>query len=220
MKLFVICSVDWSKGADKIDYTTAKGKVSDVANVVVEFINFLTLEKRYSEPSKIQLVGHSLGAHIAGLTGRRINPKYGKINAIFALDPAGPDFYGEKQADNRLHKDDAAYTQAVHTNSKCYGYELTLAHADFYVNCGARQPGCSFVIGNLCSHRRAYELFAESISSPNFISTGCSSCSANISVETCMKEDHMIAMGGLPWNYGAKGIFYVETNDKSPFARE
>ncbi|KAG5668796.1 hypothetical protein PVAND_016722 [Polypedilum vanderplanki] len=39
--------------------------------------------------NRINVIGHSLGGHVAGHTGKRTN---GRIQAIFATDPAGPLF--------------------------------------------------------------------------------------------------------------------------------
>lgn len=63
------------------------------------------------------------------------------------LDPAGwlftkpfivPKYY-------RLHKDDAKFVQAIHTDTNYFGLgsDLDFGHQDFYPNSGASpQPGC------------------------------------------------------------------------------
>lgn len=122
-------SVDWSIGAGTLDYRVARYRVSAVAEVTVKFINFL-LNNKYSKTSQIIIVGHSLGAHIAGLTGRKLK---GHLYAIIALDPAGPLFLKENSKDT-FKRDDAQYTQAIHTNAGVLGYRSPLAHADFYPN--------------------------------------------------------------------------------------
>jgi hypothetical protein len=37
--------------------------------------------------SRIIFAAHSLGAHVAGITGKRVTS--GRVQAIFAMDPAG-----------------------------------------------------------------------------------------------------------------------------------
>lgn len=60
--------------------------------VVANFINFLVSSKTTTFNS-IAIVGHSFGAHIAGLTGKKTVG--GKVKSIVGLDPASQvmDFY-------------------------------------------------------------------------------------------------------------------------------
>lgn len=44
------------------------------------------IEKWNLPPNQIKIIGHSLGAHLAGLTGSHLN---GEVDEIIALDPAG-----------------------------------------------------------------------------------------------------------------------------------
>lgn len=92
-----------------------------------------------TQNSNVIIAGHSLGAHIAGLTGKRTN---GKIHAIFGLDPGGPLFsYGA--VNDRLAADDAVYTEGIRTNAGGnFGFDVPICHADFYPNWGTAQPGC------------------------------------------------------------------------------
>lgn len=78
----VICPVDWSRMArftyeDSANYTVGTGKY--LAEVIRELpINIDTLT----------LVGHSMGAHIVGITGSELNGKVPKIfgkNGIYLL---------------------------------------------------------------------------------------------------------------------------------------
>lgn len=50
-----------------------------------------------------------------------------------------------------------------------------VGHADFYPNGGARQPGCGLDLLGSCSHNRAWQYFAESISSNSFVGINCGS---------------------------------------------
>jgi hypothetical protein len=86
---------------------------------------------------RINIVGHSLGAHCAGHTGKRTS---GRIQAIFGTDPAGPLF--STGNNDRLAVGDAVYTEALHTNAGVLGFDSPITTAAFYPNWGTSQPGC------------------------------------------------------------------------------
>lgn len=46
---------------------------------------------------------------------------------------AGPGF-SLKDNKTRLAINDAIYTEAIHTNTGCYGFKEPICHADFYPN--------------------------------------------------------------------------------------
>lgn len=58
------------------------------------------------------------------------------------LDPAKPLFVFAKN-DRRLGKDDAEFVDVIHTDVMQRGVLAPAGHADFYVNGGFDQPGCS-----------------------------------------------------------------------------
>ncbi len=62
----VVVVVDWGKGAQTINYLSARDRVNQVGPRVAEFINFLVSKKLVSSHKKINIIGHSLGAHTAG----------------------------------------------------------------------------------------------------------------------------------------------------------
>lgn len=81
------------------------------------------------------------------------------------------------------------------------------------------QPGCSIIdsYGSIgCSHSRAYELFAESIISAKFLSQRCENLN-QARKQTCSGAKD-VSMGKEPGNIGLRGIFYLKTNKKAPFA--
>lgn len=90
--------------------------------------------------SKLIVIGHSLGAHIAGIAGQQVTA--GKLPIIVGLDPAFP-LFTRNNATNRLSADDAEYVQVIHTNGGRLSISYPVGDADFYVNWGNDQPGCS-----------------------------------------------------------------------------
>lgn len=61
------------------------------------------------------IVGHSLGAHIAGIAGKKIS-KLNKIGSIVGLDPAAI-LFNVNHTELRLANTDAEYVQIIHTDT-------------------------------------------------------------------------------------------------------
>lgn len=53
-----------------------------------------------------------------------------------------------------------------------------MGHADYYPNGGKSQPGCGVDLTGSCSHGRAYNFYAESLTSDKFVSRKCDSYSS------------------------------------------
>lgn len=97
---------------------------------------------------KFHLIGHSLGAHIAGYCGSRL-PGLGRITA---LDPARP-FFQNMPKSVRLDRDDALFVDAIHSDFTpenaiflimSFGMTTPVGHLDFYPNGPPLlQPGCA-----------------------------------------------------------------------------
>lgn len=65
---------------------------------------------------KTEMVGHSLGAHIAGLTAEKLSQKTNqKIGVIFGLDPAGP-IIKNLPKELRLNETQAEFVVVYHTS--------------------------------------------------------------------------------------------------------
>lgn len=107
-----------------------------------EFVGQLTGYKiKEIRPEKTHVIGYSLGAHVAGIAGQ-INAK--KIARITGLDPATIMF--PKDPNTRgLDRSDAQNVDVIHTS--VLGFTTPLGHADFYVNGGRTQSGCSTADG-------------------------------------------------------------------------
>jgi hypothetical protein len=66
-----------------------------------------------------------------------------KIKKIFFYNfklHLGPLFNINSPAE-RLNTNDAAYTEALHTNAGTLGFDQPITHASFYPNWGTTQPG-------------------------------------------------------------------------------
>lgn len=102
---------------------------------MIEFLNVAT----GTSFNNINVIGHSLGGHVAGLAGKNLNN--GRIHAVIALDPAGPLFSFDDEI-TRVAPQDADYVEVIHTNGGLLGFDLPIGQADFYPNGGRTQPGC------------------------------------------------------------------------------
>ncbi|CAG2101976.1 unnamed protein product [Medioppia subpectinata] len=157
--------VDWSEGNHALSYEQSKSGL---------------------DLDKVHIVGHSLGAHISGLTGKAFN---GQIGRITGLDPAGPGFNGKPTSD-KLSPSDAQFVDAIHTDAVPLiglGINENSGHIDFYPNGGnLHQPGCFInrvteVVDNglftavACNHFRSVDLFVASINpnNPKGVATQC-----------------------------------------------
>lgn len=103
-----------------------------------------TLHTEYSASlGNFHIIGHSLGAHIAGFAGKYVqNATNTTIGRITGLDPAGPLYLLAGPAD-RLADTDADLVVVLHTDGGVLGYLGEIGDIDFYANGGTpHQPGC------------------------------------------------------------------------------
>ncbi|XP_064477567.1 pancreatic lipase-related protein 2-like isoform X2 [Ornithodoros turicata] len=173
--------VDWN-GGNGMPYTQATANCRLVRAEIALLITKLQ-EAFGVDPMSIHIVGHSLGSHIAGYAGKRIN----KVGRITGLDPAEPYFqYMPPQV--RIDRSDADFVDIIHTDGSPFlenlvegmGMSEPVGHLDFYPNGGEHMPGCEdltkaakLVFSGLtfddkfatltCNHQMAVEYFTESI---------------------------------------------------------
>lgn len=142
--------------------------------------------------------------------------KNGRVGTIIGLDPALPGFETSKNP-NRLRNDDAEYVECIHSNGGGFGMMDPICSTDFYPNFGIKQPGCNSLISDLCAHSRAWQFFAESLTN-EFIANECESMDEIKERIACNGTE--VFMGGNEFadKKNLTGIYYIETNDKSPFA--
>lgn len=171
------------------------------------------LENHGANADDIHILGISLGAHIAGWTGKYFRQYKGRnVGRITGLDPAGPCF-SYAFSDQRLDKGDAKYVDVVHSNRLIQGVAEPLGHADFYVNGGGpNQPGC---FSSSCSHLRAALVYTESIRSPkSFVGIQCDSFK-EFNENECTSSDYAVL--GYGSSHTSRGVFYLRTTANAPF---
>lgn len=163
------------------------------------------------DPGLIHIIGHSLGAHISGFTGKTFQSLTGKkIGRITGLDPAGPCF-SHVDPELRLKDTDAAFVDVIHTDAGVYGIKDPVGHVDFYPNSGAMQPNCLF---QTCSHSRAWQLFGESVVRPDaFPALKCKSWDA-YKEGKCEKEYSYMGYATKP---DTRGLYYLQTAGSPPY---
>lgn len=158
--------------------------------VAKEITHLLEIIAKQVPASDIHLVGHSLGAHVAGEASYYFQKIFNKkIGRITGLDPANLCF---EEADTeavkkQLTKEKAEFVDIWHTNTNLArlghaGIERPIGHVDFWVNGGKFQPIClededfnnergqaKYVenlvdgSGSPCSHQMSYDYFVDSL---------------------------------------------------------
>ncbi|WP_242027345.1 Ig-like domain-containing protein [Sphaerospermopsis sp. FACHB-1094] len=144
-----IFRIDWSKSdwrkwtveTGKLpffsEYSKAKEEIKTVGKSIAGY-----LINKGLDPSKMELVGHGLGAHVAGIAAHEIAAHYEKnyhahyrkkIDLIVGLDASGLDKKIPSQ--DRLDKNDATRVVGIHTNpdSSGFGDPNRYGHLDVYV---------------------------------------------------------------------------------------
>ena len=217
-----VCSVDWRDGAcstglsltDLAAYESAVKNVPTVGEYLAEFTAKLVREYK-ALVSRIKVIGHSLGAHVAGFAGKYIHKKLGqKYEMIMGLDPATPSFESRSPA-NRLSRGDANYVEVFHTSR--LGIHSPMGDTDVYYNGGKSQPGCSLIFPS-CSHSRAVKFLTSTIRNPPcFEATQWSLDSSKIMNPISCNPRDCLQPGLRALEQPARGIFYVTTTNQEPF---
>ncbi|XP_046993990.1 lipase member H-like [Schistocerca americana] len=203
--------IDWSAEAGNWNYAQAKAAVTGVGEIVATFINWLA--SLGASTNNMQLVGHSLGAHVCGVAGNRVTA--GRLNRITGMDPAAP-LFGSESAADRLDASDAGFVQVIHTNGGLLGWYDAMGTADFYPNGGKFQPGCDFDVTGACSHGRSTEFFAESITTgTGFKAYQCGSWD-DFNAGNCASNP--TALMGEKLSSSASGTYFLATASSSPYA--
>lgn len=203
--------IDTAEYVDTL-YTWSAFNTNDLGEGLADGLKGLI---QYVPLEKIHLIGHSLGAHIVGAAGRYFQYRTNKtIPRITGLDPANPCF-NEGESLSGIQRGDADFVDIIHTNAKVLGKRDPIGDADFYPNgVVSVQPGC---IDPSCSHKRAWELYAETVYPKTEKSLLAVKCNSLLSLTTGGCVGNPIPLG-FACPKTAKGNFFLKTNDKSPFA--
>ena len=108
-------SVDWGGGSLPL-YSQAAANTRLVGLEVARVVNKL-IKDHGVKPADVHMIGHSLGSHIAGYAGERIEG----LGRISGLDPAEPLFQGMPHF-VRLDPTDAIFVDIIHTDAKSILY--------------------------------------------------------------------------------------------------
>ncbi|XP_043255836.1 lipase member H-like [Colletes gigas] len=199
--------VDWGEIAIDLNYVYVASQVSVIGKAVAESLEKLA---KLIDLNTLHVIGHSLGAHIAGHIGRFVNIT---LNRITGLDPALPLFY---PSTCHIRSSDAEAVVILHTDGGFYGTPIDTGTIDFYANKGiSPQPGCPIIIGGeLCSHQRSTKIYAESLKNPK--SFPAHKCFDKI-IEARKDEPKVYFGDSTPKNtYGA---YCFNTHAQSPYGK-
>ncbi|CAG7837711.1 unnamed protein product [Allacma fusca] len=231
--------VDWYPGAS-LNYLKSVDNARLVGAQIAALLQFI-IGKTSTTPAKIHIIGHSLGAHIAGYVGKRID----NIARITALDPTQPYFEGT-DALVRLDVSDAVFIQTIHSNGKSasrldgFGLTTPIGNVDIYPNGGEVQPGCKDQISKLkgslndllkydfdgqfseyaCSHSRAPEYYAESLLSEcPFVAYRCDDAKA-FEAGSCYsdcQDGSCLVVGNEKESKPQPGHYFLNTDSQASF---
>ncbi|XP_060081751.1 pancreatic triacylglycerol lipase-like [Ylistrum balloti] len=232
--------VGWGGGSG-LPYTQATSNTRVVGAEIARMIHLLQQHRR-AHPSDMHVIGHSLGAHVAGYAGARTQ----NLGRITGLDPADP-YFQYTDPEVRLDHTDAMFVDVIHTDGESilklgFGMMEPCGHVDYFPNNGENQPGCSKdVIENVkyegglynggkeflaCNHLRSYKYFNESINSAcpwqgyrcdsfdNFKRGACMPCSSGGCGYMGLHADRVKPP---PGTHNVK--YYLETGSDAPFCR-
>ncbi|XP_043258082.1 pancreatic triacylglycerol lipase-like [Colletes gigas] len=203
--------VDWSSISLK-PYIWSSNRVVMIGQYVASMIDFLA--EQGMDVSETTTIGHSLGAHVAGLAAYYAK---GKVGYVVGLDPALPNFQLAGPG-SRISHNDARYVEIIHTNGGQLGFKSPLGDSDFYPNGGNSQAGCLLAFHSACSHLRAFHFYAESINSKlGFHAVRCDSY-ANFERGKC-DSNPVALMGGARPDATATGTYYLRTNKLPKYAQ-
>ncbi|KAL1374099.1 hypothetical protein pipiens_005010, partial [Culex pipiens pipiens] len=206
-----VIGVSWTKGAKTI-YGFARKRVGAVGDLVAKLVGRLLDLGQVVD--QIGMIGHSLGAHVVGLAGKK-TPK--KVAYIVGLDPAQPYFLVSKPQ-GRLADTDAQYVEVLHTNGDWLAFFTNIGTADFYPNGGKKQPGCGRLFYRRCSHKRAVTIFKESLMAKGYYANRCPSLD-KLNQKCNLGRVEFGEVDVHPLMSKPRGVYYFETNANPPFLK-
>lgn len=211
----------WPSSYDP-DYISAAQSTYDVGDIIGQHI--LDWFGKGILQGYIELIGHGLGAHIAGCAGRTTSVVL-PVDVITALDPVAEFFTDGYLAfeDFKITPTDATKVVCLHTSAGSMGTAKECGKYDFFANNGSKQPGIIFdhngkrkswgyvfviikvkFVGYY-SHMMALAYCIESLSSPAFVAHG--------------PLGFPTTRFGKMAKTSPPGKYYFKTNTKPPYGR-
>jgi len=235
-----VVMVDWRHGARRGDYAQAFVNTQLVGRQIAVAID--SARKVLGlKPSNVHIIGHSLGAHTAGLAGKWLREYFGyTVGKVTGLDPAGPLFskgagliFEEANRNMSLNRDDADYVTAIHTNGfegadgsdnwaafNHFGMLQPVGHSDFYPSGGSHQPKCHLIEGlkPYCHHRASVEYFIVSLKGGcPFKAYKCQDWNSFVKKEC---SDDEVAPMSIDVQHPKMGKFYLRMGEHYPYCTE
>ncbi|KAJ9590787.1 hypothetical protein L9F63_016173, partial [Diploptera punctata] len=196
-----VIGVDWGNLCKSPLYASAVSNSRPVGQYVAKLVDLLIAEGG-ARLQDIHIIGHSLGAHVAGFAGAAVSS--GKIGRITGLDAASP-LFDNTGADSRLDPTDANLVDSIHTNIGILGMAAPIGDLSFYPNGGDRQPGCGIDLVGSCSHGKAVDYFVNSIRNRNaYPAVECSSQS-DATKGTCTASGRAVMGEHIEYTLEGKG---------------
>ncbi|KAG8175498.1 hypothetical protein JTE90_009132 [Oedothorax gibbosus] len=215
--------VDWTR-LNSPPYSQAVANTRVVGAQLAKLINFI-INNTETIAENFHIVGHSLGGHIAGYAGERIEG----LARITGLDPAGP-YFRDSEPEVRLDLTDAEFVDVIHTDGGEFvltglGINEPIGHMDFYPNGGRLQPVTTQYINTACDHGRANDFYLETINNYEckFFAVQCSNYN-DFEAGLCPPGNHTVTVMGfhntpLP-GFEPPAKFFLRTKGESQFCRE
>lgn len=222
-----ILILDWSDLADGNYMFDCVPNMKQFAPILSDAL--IEMFENGLDVAKFHLVGHSMGGQLSGTVGRTIYQKTNKktkLKRITALDPAFPLFY-YPAVNKPLNKNDAELVDVIHTDAWLYGAPVSTGTVDFWPNSGkTTQPGCpkrnyKFLSDNdLCSHRRSWRFWAESIERINEKTFNAIKCKSWANFKAGTVEEHAVpAYMGIDCSPLLTGDYYLQTTGTYPYSK-
>ncbi|XP_034944017.1 phospholipase A1 member A [Chelonus insularis] len=186
---------------------------------IAQLVRYLRDHPRGVPVESIHVLGYSVGAHIGGLIANHLPDD--KLGRITGLDPT-IFFYMNGNRSRDLDQTDAHFVDVIHTGAGILGQWGPTGHVDFYVNGGSSQPGCatSSILQTLsCDHTKVTPYYIESITTKaGFWAAPCANLLSYL-IGWCNPADHEWILMGEDTPHTARGIYYLSTNARKPYAQ-
>ncbi|XP_018306315.1 pancreatic triacylglycerol lipase isoform X2 [Mycetomoellerius zeteki] len=188
----VIAILDWSK-LGYCDALLLSTRIDQIGQIIASTFN--SLNNKGYEIAKWHLIGHSVGAHIAGCIGTYSNFTFLHITG---LDPAGVFVFTDLYKGCVMNPTVAHFTDAFYTNRGALSAVKNVGNLNIYANSGtAPQPGCysnasSQIDVHVCSHIKAIEWYADAVKNETkYLATKCEDCMLFLRYKYCQENDQI-----------------------------